>query len=219
MAPGPRWLDRASLDGRSQAFGRAWRPGGRAARRRGLGTGGRPQGVAQRREYRTAGRSGPPLTLAGRPAIRRPVSRSTGHGRGRVPCQEARRAVLRPIRAPARTRATGQPGQAGRRVGTLAGSVQEEKAGWSASRPSHPWWRWWRCRSRSPCSAGSYTGCFAPAAAAELPDAQPPRTRPRWPTRARNRGTIGGRRQRERPGADRGRRSGPSWAPLGGPFG
>jgi hypothetical protein len=94
-----------------------------------------------------------------------------------VPGQEARRAVLRPIRAPARTGATGQPGQAGGRVGTLAGSVQEEKAGVSAWRPSHPWWRWWRCRSRSPCSAGSYTGCFAPAAAAELPDAQPPRTR------------------------------------------
>src|SRR5512133_1392078 len=52
----------ATLDG---AAGRAWRGQGR------------PEGVAERREYRTAGRNGPPLTLEG-PGCYSPVCQQIG---------------------------------------------------------------------------------------------------------------------------------------------
>jgi hypothetical protein len=85
-----------------------------------------PQGVPTGREYRTAGRNGPPLTLEG-PGCYPPSCQQIGRaGWRRVPSRQ-RSGQADP--RPARSWATIQPGQAGRRVGTLAGSVQEEKAG------------------------------------------------------------------------------------------
>jgi hypothetical protein len=76
--------------------------------------------AAHRREERTAlDPGGAGLLSAGLPADR-PGRLGAGFPAGSK--------AGRPIRAPARTRAAVQPGQAGWRVGTLAGSVQEEKA-------------------------------------------------------------------------------------------
>jgi hypothetical protein len=151
----------ATLD---RAAGRPWRGQGR------------PEGVAQRREYRTVGRNGPPLTPEG-PGRYPPSCQQIGRaGWVQGPSRQARQGPSRPIRAPARTPPTARIGQRDRRRESLARVVHRHEGGCATCEPSSGGWRWsWR--------RGCWPGCCfgrVPAAAPELALDPPP---PREPSR------------------------------------